>query len=261
MGRLSFSLLLVALACEPAGPPERAAAPSASAVTEAAPPPAPPAKPSPPRSALELARGGDLDAIKQLDRKPAAERTIDECVAISEGHGVLARRSVEQLGRDLSADPALVTDPTTLALLFRHASDPLDAPAALAIVAGLPGSVGPDLLYEVYKHAGHAPTQSLAQDLLSVGSVRDRADEPLDLLLKLEAETRCEKLRTLIAELRDKGDRRAAPRLRQLAKKSGCGKKQTEDCYACLRDDGLLRATYESVKQRKPPRPWALARR
>jgi hypothetical protein len=270
MGRLSFALPLIAasgwalaaVAWSSRAPPPATPSPPASALVTSQAQAAAPRRASRPKlSAIERARSGELEAIKQLDKRPAAERSIEECIAISEGHAVLARRSVEQLGRDVKAEPALVADKTTMALVFRHAGDPLASPSALALAAELPGSVGPDLLYDVWKRPGHAPTQALAEDLLKVQSVREKADEPLDLLLRLEAETRCERLRTLVAQLRDKGDRRALPRLSQLARKTGCGKRQNEDCYECLRGDGLLRATHDAVQQRKPPRPWAIAGR
>jgi hypothetical protein len=245
---------------EPAGAAVAASVPHPSS---SIPQPAPAATaPEPgPVSVAARARAGELEALKLLDGAPAADRTIEDCVAIADGYAVRSRRSVEQLGRDLGQNPALLADPTSLALLFRHATDPVDAPAALAIVAALPGSIGPDMLYDVWKQSSHAATQSLAEDLLKARSVRDKASEPLELLLMLEAETRCERIPALLVKLRQLGDRRALPRLKQLARKTGCGEKRSDDCYECLRGDGLLRAVHEAAKQRKPPRPWAIRRR
>jgi hypothetical protein len=231
------------------------APPGASASPAAAPRPEPPVRK--PASDTERARGGDLDAIKLLDSKPPAERTIDETLAISEGHAVLAR-DVEELDA-ICAEIRRCSGQDTLARLSGHARDPALAPIALPI-GGAAGSARPGSALRRLE-ARESPCHAVARRGSARGEERARkASKALDLL-DLEEETRCERLRSLLVKAREEADRRALPRLKQLAKKAGCGPKQKDDCYECLRGDQLLAATREAVRGRKPPRPWDFRRR
>ncbi len=168
----------------------------------------------------------------------------------------------EHLGQEIARDPTLAEDPSVLALLFGYATDPQAAPMALGIVADLPGSTGADMLYEVWKETGHAATRALAEDFLtSPRLARDKASPALDVILKLEGETRCEKIQKLLREVDKSADRRARPRLDELGKKAGCGKDDAEDCFECLREEDSLERARSSALARKPPRPWVIRRR
>lgn len=186
---------------------------------------------------------------------------MDGALALAAGHRVLLERDVETLGADLRRDPALASDPSVLARLADLVADPQAAPGALAIVAALPGPAGPDLLHEVVTDSRHAATRALAEDLLAVPSVRAKASKALEVVLELEAASRCERVRQLLPKVREHGDRRALPRLKQLAKKTGCGRDRKDDCWECLRGDDLIAGSREVLAKRKPPRPWAIRRR
>jgi hypothetical protein len=207
------------------------------------------------------ARAGELDALKQIEGRPAKDRSIDDALALAAGHRVLLARDVEALGADLRREPALAADPTVLARLADLARDPEAAPHALPIVAALPAPVGPDLLHEIATESRHPATSALAADLLEVPSVRAKTSKALESVLELEAATRCERVRQLLPKVREHGDRRALPRLKQLAKKTGCGRERKDDCWECLRGDDLIAGSREVLAKKKPPRPWAIRRR
>lgn len=258
-------VLLAVVACSKEPPPSSSGAasatPSAAVAAASAPPSAPPsasdAGSGPAATELERARRGDLDAIKRLDKLPAADRSVDQCTAIAEGHDVLLLRDLEQLGKDAR----LAQDPSLLARLFDFASDPRAALKALPIVASLPGTLAADMLHAVASESRHPATRSLAEDLLKTRAVRDRASKALDVALDLAATDECRALLGLLPKVRKHGDERAAPRLRQLGKKVGCGEKRRDDCFPCLRDDDLLEQTYAAVRKVDAPRPWVLERR
>lgn len=220
-----------------------------------------PALPPETKDPLHAARSGDLEALKRLELEPPRERTIDACLAIAEGHDVLLRKDVEALGRSLLADPERLRDSALLELLHGHAFDPPAAPAALRVAATLPDPVGPDLLYAVFTESKHAPTRSLAEDLLAVRPVRERASKALLSLLKLKEETRCERIRAALGDVLEHADRRATGRLDELTKETGCGKDAKEDCFPCLRGEGVIDSVRRAVNERPAPRPWYVRRR
>ncbi len=210
---------------------------------------------------LHAARSGDLEALKRLELEPPGQRTIEACLAIAEGHDVLLQKDVEALGRSLLEDPESFRDSALLALLHGHAFDPSAAPAALRVAATLPDPVGPDLLYAVSTESKHAPTRSLAEDLLAVQQVRERASKALLSLLKLKEETRCERIRAALGDVLEHADRRATGRLDELSKGTGCGKDAQDDCFPCLRGEGVIDSVRRAIDPRPAPRPWYVRRR
>jgi hypothetical protein len=221
-----------------------------------------PPTPIPNPSRVERARQGDLDSLKALELVPVADRTPEDCAAIAVGHTALTRSAVEKLGRDLGQKPELLQDRNVLAQLFGYASDPLSAEAALPILARIDDALGPDMLYEIWKHDRHPSSRSLAEDLLSTRAVQKRASKELELVLDLEREERCDKVQKLLEKAGEKVDRRVLPRLKVLEAEDGCGEKKQEDCFPCLRSTDLLEKTRaQAEKRKKQPEKWEIRRR
>jgi hypothetical protein len=218
--------------------------------------------PSTDPSLVARGRRGELAALKELELVPVADRSVEQSAAIAAGHVVLGKEAAATLGRELTAKPELLDDRNVLAQLFSYASDPVIAEAALPVIANIDRPIGPDMLYEVAKHDTHAPSRSLADDLLRSRVVKKRASKQLEFLVSLENEERCEKLKTLLDEDGKHADRRALPRLEALEKKDGCGEKKADDCFACLRDeDSIARVRTLVEKQKKQPKAWEIRRR
>lgn len=186
---------------------------------------------------------------------------MEQSAAIAAGHALLGKEAAVTLGRELTEKPDLLDDRNVLAKLFSYASDPVIAEAALPVLANIDRPIGPDMLYEIAKHDGYAPSRSLAEDLLRSRAVKKRASKQLELLMSLEHEERCEKLKKLLEEDGKHADRRALPRLEELEKKDGCGEKKADDCFLCLRDTDAIASVRTLVeKQKKQPRPWEIRR-
>jgi hypothetical protein len=64
----------------------------------------------------------------------------------------------------------------------------------------------------------------------------------------------CSALRELLPRARAQADERSLGSLKRLQAKSGCGFLSMEDCYGCLRGDGLLEPTLSAVSERPAPR-------
>jgi len=218
---------------------------------------------APARSLIERARRGDFVALKRLEKHPRQRRPLSETLAIASGHAAIGKADAARFVADVKADPSLMNDANTLRLLHRHAHDPAVASMVLGTLAQLDHPRAPDLLYEVWTEAVHHPTADLAEDLIHHEDVRARATKALDVVLELRATKRCRKVRDLLPDLLEHGDRRARPDVKRLRRTVGCGPKGREDCYPCLREadvEAKLTRVWESIRARPAPEPWITRR-
>jgi hypothetical protein len=267
MRRVAVVLVLVASCANPQKDCPEAlttgAVPGTASVGVLAVPSTAPARDSD-ESLLARATKGELSALKQLESLPLSERSIEQSAAIARGHSVLSKEAVTTFGRDLASRPQLLDDRNVLAQLMAYARDPVTADVALPVLARITQPVGPDMLYDVWKNDDHAPTQSLAEDLLGSRSVKGNSSKALKFVIALEREQPCEKLKELLEEDGKHADRRALPRLTALEKKGPCKKDgpADEDCWSCLREGDALTSVRARVdQQKKEPRKWEIRRR
>jgi hypothetical protein len=242
-------------------PPPEPPAPAVSAERPAAPPvlSPPTASSARPVSMVERARHGELIALKQLERHPCPERPIEETIALASGHAALKHADLAALVHGVQADPTLLDDVNTVRLLHDYASDPEVAIQALEAIARFEHPVAPDLLFDIWNEGKHAASGDLAADLIHHKSVREHATPALEIALSLLETKNCRKLAKLLPNALEHADRRAKTALEKLERKKGCGPKQDEDCYPCLRDSGaeqLLRDSIAKARATPAPRPW-----
>jgi hypothetical protein len=205
----------------------------------------------------ERAALGEDVAVKQLSAKPGAELRVEEAISLSLGQSAQNVRAARALRERLAHDPGLIKDPEVLSQLRRYSDDPETARDALAAIAGVPGPISADLMYEVWTATSSRSTASdLARSLIYSKEVRAKASKALAVALDLrEAET-CEKNRDLLERASTDGDHRSFHLLNKLTRKYGCGPNKRQDCYACLRDDKDLDAALKAVKARREPHPF-----
>jgi hypothetical protein len=248
-------------------------APSASAVATAPPsastepenspdtkPPPPEAPPEKPLTMVERAAAGEVGALAELEERPVAELAIDEAVAIASGRAARERKEAAELRERLARDPALIKNAKVLGELYRFTQIPESAREALAAIANLPGSIGPDLLYEVWTGTPTKTlTTELAQTLLLGKNVRAKAAPPLALALELRTLEDCEAIAKLLPRVIKEADKRSYVALTKLQRKGGCGPKKLDDCYACLRKGDAanqLKEALKVVRTRREPTPF-----
>lgn len=230
------------------------AAPPASASTPA-PPPASSAPPAPaPKSLVELAIEGDKSAFDKLEAKPLHERTGAETIALIRGDLALKRKQLEELARKTELVEAFGRSEDTQGKFMAAVKDPPQATTTLEILAGLPGPIGPDYLYKVYKMRGrYEETRQLALDLLHSKDVYEKASDALKVVLDMYQELRkdekdCAKMLKLLVRAQADADTRAFSPIAALNSKRGCGDNKLEDCWACLRSGEGKEALAEAVK-------------
>lgn len=213
-------------------------------------------------SVLELAASGDLRALKLLEIKKPGDRSPEEALAISAGLAALARTDASRLAEDLAADPKLFGDRGTMAYLYRLALDPDVAPTLLAALTRLESPIVADLLYDlVARGEPGARLVLLAEDLLRSPAVLPEASKPLALVLDLRAASSCERAAGLVKRASSTADERAVPLLERYRSKTGCGPKNADDCFSCLRGveaEKLLDDAIVAAKARPFEAPWRL---
>lgn len=216
------------------------------------------AVPSSPRrsSLVDRATAGDPEALRTLGERDEAVRSVAEAVAIIEGRDAAARARVDALAKRLRADPAALDAPDVRHELRALLDDPRTATRTLALAVGLPGSVGPDLLFRVWTStANRTDATELAEMLLFNQKVRSRATPALAIALDLRRTEDCVQVRDLLVRAVEHADARSTRPLSLLANKTGCGPAKRDDCYSCLRGDpSLLDAAILAARTRNPPK-------
>ncbi len=206
-------------------------------------------------SLLEQASSGDDAALAKLTQRAPAQRTRAEALAIAAGQSALRLRAARELRSKLAKDPKLASDPEVAKALREHAVDVETQREALAAMAELPDSRGPDLLYEVWTRTPRrTPATELAEALLRSKEVRPKASKQLNLLIELRDAEKCEAVPALLARATADADRRAlAPMMRFLSKR-GCGPTKNADCFPCLGKRDTVRDAIKAARDRKEPK-------
>jgi hypothetical protein len=232
-----------------AGPATAPAASSASA----APPPPPPASADVPL--VELAAAGEPDAMKQLESKPAEQRTVGEIVALADGEAVKRKAELGALGNDLRRNPKLGEDPDVLRRLHEATKNPELAREALRMLATASGHGAVDVIYEVWVGTrGKTPTTQLAKELVFTKEVRAKASPALAVALDLRSTKDCEETKAIVQRAIEHADRRSVRLLGKLSLRYGCGPRKNQDCYACLRGEHLITDAITAARKRPTPK-------
>jgi hypothetical protein len=197
----------------------------------------------------------DGEEFQKRDAKSPGTLSAAEQVQLAEWQAEREREAVAAVLRELAAKPELGKDKSLQEQLFEFVADADTARQTLLTIAHLPAPLNADLLYEIWTGtAARNDTTELARALVYSKDVKPQASPALAVALELRAAESCEQFKVALPKALKDGDRRALHLLTKLTNKRGCGPKKTEDCFACLRDQGdELTATINAVKSRRPP--------
>jgi hypothetical protein len=201
---------------------------------------------------LERASTGEQRAMDELSAIAVEQRSLEQAVALSKGRVAQKLLALDLLRENLAKS----ADADGLRKLMQFAQDGDTARTAMAIAAGLAGSKGSDLLYELSISKGTPPDMALlAGQFLNGKDVRAKASQALALVLDLRDATECARRKGLLEKAAEIGDRRILRHIVPLTKKTGCGAKKTEDCNPCLREDNqkVIREAMGKAQTRKSP--------
>jgi hypothetical protein len=208
--------------------------------------------PQKPRPAVEKIRP---DALAALETKPLESLSAGELLKLAAARSERRLETAQALRKKVEAEPAFAKDKAVQGELLKQAADAETAREALATMAALDGSLGAELLYEVWTGtAARNDATELARALLYSTDVRPKAAPALAVALELRQAETCEQFQVALPKALKDGDRRSLHLLVKLGSKRGCGPKKSQDCFACLRAaPDELTATINAVKSRRSP--------
>jgi hypothetical protein len=196
---------------------------------------APPPSASAPLTVTDKAAIGDFQALDQLKAKAPEQRTPEETFALARGRSHNKSAALGGFATEIKKDGDLLKKPDQLQRLRDFLADRETATQAAEVVVSLPGTIGPDLLWETTTGKTKSETGQLAEDLLATKAVRDKASPAVLVAADLKRAESCEPAKALLPRIAEQGDRRMLPLLSKLVNKRGCGPAKTDDCYECLR--------------------------
>jgi hypothetical protein len=192
----------------------------------------------------------------ELTPEAAAKRAAAASLALGTS-ALSAQRSepaLEAFDAALSADPELRENVELLRGVRVLVDDPVTRDRALELVATRLGAPGVDLLFDVWLSTNEkTPATRAAKNWLDSDAVRAAASPAAKLAFAVREAKGCNAFRELLPRARADADERSLRSLERLRAKSGCGFLGLEDCYSCLRWDGL-EPTLSAVRARPAPR-------
>jgi serine/threonine-protein kinase len=174
---------------------------------------------------LGLAFSGDEAALSELEKRPRAERSVREWLALGRGRAKLGRThdALEAYQVALERDPAAGSDPALQRDVAEALKDDATAPLALELAAKHLGSSGADMLYHAWVETKDVtPTTQTARKLLQTETVRSHASPALEFLLTLREAMSCDDYRRLLPRAAVTADSRAVTLLARLLNKNDC---------------------------------------
>jgi hypothetical protein len=229
-----------------AAPAAESAAPKSSASA--------PAESHPP-SLAERVMSGTADARKELEARPMEARTAEEATALAYARASDKKAEINDLKRKITLVPKIVNeDKPTAARIKELSSDREVATAMLSMLVSLPGNVGTDLLYSLFRDMkAESENANFAEQLLYSKDVRPKLSPPLAALLDVRRAEKCDAALGFLKVLKQEGDRRGLPSLMRFYNKRGCGDKKLDDCWKCLRSPDILKDVTAEIAKRPAP--------
>jgi serine/threonine protein kinase len=230
---------------QPVAPAQSAVARASAAGPASAPPATLPAAPS------------DTTA---LNRPPAGVGT-GEGEALVQSAWAESRKenyatALSLASRALARDPARAADDRLSMVVFAAARRTATANAAFDLLDGPMGGRGAELIWDLASDAETpARVRQRAGRWLRSPSFRRMASPALSLAADLRTARSCEHARELLTKAKTVGDERSLTQLEAWQVRTGCGKKQQEDCMPCLRGDVRLEEAIAAIRARPAP-PW-----
>jgi hypothetical protein len=190
--------------------------------------------------------------VKAVEALPLEERTAEQIVALSKADAAEKRAKIAEITHKIEVVPKFAAESGTRTEINGLAGDAEVAGDLVLALAALPGELGPELLYKLGPGSWQkTPAKPLASDLLYAKDVRPHASKALGVYLDLAREKDCDKVKALLDQVKQSGDSRSLRILDGYRKKTGCGPKERDDCWKCLREGDLLKDAVKEASKRK----------
>jgi hypothetical protein len=224
-----------------------AAASASGAPQSAAPPPVDTAS----EAALQDAQKSGLAALEVL----AGKYPRDSRVALEQARAALGAKdyvkAVAGVGRALNLNPGLSDNKQLASILFQTAQVKAASDASFALLFGPMDKHGPDVAYDLAATEVVKPwVRARADQGLRSADFTRLATPALSIAVALRYATTCPQRYALLPRAMELGDERALGYLNMYKATTGCGRRQRDDCYPCLRADSRLTDAIAAIKQR-----------
>ena len=158
--------------------------------------------------------------------------------------------------RALARDPSRAQDDRLSSVVFAAARKSATYKEAFELLDGPMGARGAELIWDLAADgAASIAARRRAGAWLRSSAFRRSAPPSLALAADLRTARSCEHARELLGRAKDIGDERSLSQLEAWQVRTGCGKKQQEDCMPCLRGDVRLEEAIAAIRGRPAP-PW-----
>ncbi len=208
---------------------------------------------------LDDARAGEAKAVSELKSRPPTSLSLEAVEALAIGQEALARNETTRIISQIAKKRRISA--ADRATFLRHVENPRTYREALLAMAENESWQGPDLIYLAMRtYRSNKDIVSFARALLLTDPIYKYASPALTVVIDAEtmpeaptSSFECQQVRHLAERAYEDADNRAVSHMARFARTTGCGSDGQEDCYPCLRDDGLLVDALRSAKGRRPP--------
>ena len=202
-------------------------------------------------SELQSAQKSGMAALEAL----AAKYPRDARLALEVARAALGAKdyvkAVGGVGRTLNLDPSLSDSKQIASILFQTAQVKAASDASFALLFGPMDKHGPDIAYDLAAtEVVKAWVRARADQGLRSPDFARLATPQLSITVALRFTKTCPQRYALLPRAKELGDERTLGYLNLYRATTGCGRRKTDDCYACLRTDSRLTDAIEAIKQR-----------
>jgi serine/threonine-protein kinase len=185
-------------------------------------------------------------ATRDKPTDPAAWLALAE-ERMRRGSAAAATQSITQA---LNADPKLAED-IRVQQLLRDAVRRKDGASAFPVLETQMGARGADIIYELALATDVEPAlRQRAEAWLNSAAFQKNSSAELNAAVALRHAKSCQQRRGLLLRVKNVGDARSLPYLKQWESRTGCGPRRNKDCHACLRSDALLQDAARAISER-----------
>ena len=211
---------------------------------------------APPRTSatpgeIRAAATGGPGALTDLAARFPDDVAVQKALAGAHADGGRIPDALRAIRIWVKLDPNAVDD-ATVQLVVTAAARADTADDAFSLLEGPLGTRGVDALVDLAgTKSVPAATRLRATKAIARPEVRAGASPATSVFLELRAATTCPAKRDLLERVKENGDERTLPALKQLRSPRGCGFMGMRDCWACLRKGDGLDEAIRAVEGRK----------
>ena len=210
----------------------------------------PPGSRAPEQELATARKAGSAALVKlaaQYPKDPAVQLELAKAYLLERRHS----DAVAVIGRLLSADPEMNTNPDVASTLWMGAQAKSSSDAAFTLLEGPMGAKGADIIYDLVMTKGVSwGVKRRAEHWLHGKAFQQNASPALNVAVALRFANNCPERYALLLHAKDVGDKRSLHYIRQYESRSGCGRRHRQDCYFCMRKDDRLKQTIEAIEKR-----------